>query len=403
MMESGIGPGGLWALIVLRKPQGDNRAAPLCEMIATPSRYLSLFIFLLLATPLLAGFIMPESGQDVLKEGRTRAPAPSLPRSRDELAAWPKEADAYLGDRFGLRSQMIGWHANVAKRLLGDGNESVLVGRHDRMFLLGEDLVRQSAGLVRRDSRVTETVGFLAAMRDALAQRGIRFLVASPPNAATIYQEDLPYWARSDGKTTEYDLFVADLAGRGIRAVDLRPVVQTVQSEAPAYFLHDTHWTPRAAIAGFNAIAEADGHRDWRVDADAALAPLTQRQGGDLARLIGVSDYVTEPSQEMALSPASEVELTTGPFAAYVATGSQQSKTVMIVGDSFTQHDFAPLLLNHVRRVVWQHHNWCGFDWKLIDRFHPDEVWWMPTERYLLCNPNVRPDGFPSAQQAVIR
>jgi hypothetical protein len=52
---------------------------------------------------------------------------------------------------------------------------------------------------------------------------------------------------------------------------------------------------------------------------------------------------------------------------------------------------------------VWQHHKRCGFDWKLIDRFQPDEVWWMPTERYLLCNPDVRPDGFPSAQQSVVR
>jgi hypothetical protein len=40
----------------------------------------------------------------------------------------------------------------------------------------------------------------------------------------------------------------------------------------------------------------------------------------------------------------------------------------------------------------------------LIDRFQPDEVWWVPTERYLVCiPPNIRPDGFPSRQQAVTR
>ena len=247
-------------------------------MISTPSRYLSLFVFLLLATPLLAGFLMPESAQEILKERRTRAPAPSLPRSMQELAAWPKEAEDYLGDRFGLRKQMIRLHANLAKRWLGEGSELVLVGRHGRLFFLGDVSIQQSAGLVRRESRVTETADFLAAMRDVLAQRGARFLVASPPNAATIYQDDLPRWARSNGRTTEYDIFLADLAARGIKVVDLRPAVWVARSKGPAYFRYDTHWTPRGAIAAFNAIADAGGHPDWRVEANTALAPRTRRR-----------------------------------------------------------------------------------------------------------------------------
>jgi hypothetical protein len=77
----------------------------------------------------------------------------------------------------------------------------------------------------------------------------------------------------------------------------------------------------------------------------------------------------------------------------------------MIIGDSFTSNDsiFPRMLIGHVGRVVWQHHKRCGFDWRLIDRFQPDEVWWMPTERYLLCSPNVRPEGFPGGQQALAR
>jgi alginate O-acetyltransferase complex protein AlgJ len=372
-------------------------------MLSTPSRYLSLFIFLFISTPLLVGLIAPESAQEILKEARVRSPVPSLPQSVDELAAWPKEADDYLGDRFGLRSQMIRLHANIAKRLLREGSNSVLIGRHGRLFFLGEESVRQSAGLVRRDSEVTETVNFIVAMRDALAQRGIRFLVASPPNAATIYQDDLPSWARSNGRTTEYDLFMADLSARGIKAIDLRPTMWTVRGKAPAYFLYDTHWAPRAAIAGFNAIAGADDHLEWRIDPNAALSPLSQRQGGDLARMLGVSEDVTEPTQELTLTPVSKVELTAGQYGSYIATRGESGATIMVIGDSFTITYFAPMLLNHVGRVIWQHHNLCGFDWKLIDRFHPDEVWWMPTERYLLCSPHVRPIGFPTAQQAVTR
>jgi hypothetical protein len=75
----------------------------------------------------------------------------------------------------------------------------------------------------------------------------------------------------------------------------------------------------------------------------------------------------------------------------------------MIIGDSFTMYYLAPMLVKHVGRVIWRHHKFCGFDWKLTDRFQPDEVWFVPTERYLLCAPNVRPEGFPTAQQAVTR
>jgi alginate O-acetyltransferase complex protein AlgJ len=359
------------------------------------SRYIPFFIFLLLATPLVAGLIMPESEQEVLHEGRVRAPAPSVPQTFEGLAALPKQVDDYIRDRFGLRKRMIESYANLTQRLLGDGNKLVLVGRHDRMFYLGDDAVRQSAGLVRRNSRLAESVDFLVAMRDTLRKRGIRFLVASPPNAATIYQDDLPRWARSQGRTTEYDLFMADLTARGIETVDLRPIVWTARSTGPAYFLHDSHWTPRAAIAGFNAIAEADGHSEWRIDADAALAPLAQRHDGDLARMIGVRDYAAERVQELAPAPISMVQLAPPPFGSYVATRDKPGETIMILGDSFTQAYFPPMLLKHVGQVIWQHHQYCGFDWNLIDRFHPDEVWWMPAERYLVCLlPNVRPEGF---------
>jgi len=77
-----------------------------------------------------------------------------------------------------------------------------------------------------------------------------------------------------------------------------------------------------------------------------------------------------------------------------VATGNP-GKTVMVIGDSFTDFYFTRMLSEHVERVVWIHHHQCGFDWRLIDKFHPDEVWWAPTERFLICDPGARPIHFP--------
>ncbi len=64
------------------------------------------------------------------------------------------QIDAYLRDHFGLRQVMIRAHKDLTSPLLGLGNDSVLIGRDGRMFYLGEETVRQSAGLIFRDRRV---------------------------------------------------------------------------------------------------------------------------------------------------------------------------------------------------------------------------------------------------------
>ena len=263
------------------------------------------------------------------------------------------------------------------------------------MFYLGEEAVRQSAGLVLRDARVASSVDLVAAMNSALAKRGVRFLVASPPNGSTVYQDDLPDWAQNHGRRTEYDLFVEGLAAKGVRTVDLRPVMAEARAEGDAYYRHDTHWTPRGALAAFNAIVEAAGHPDWRFDPADALDPPAPRRGGDLARLIGEQDSVSEEVEALKWPQGEKELLTADPYGDFQQTSGHPGPTIMILGNSFTGAYFETMLLPRVGRVVWLGHQHCGFDWSAIDKFRPDEVWWMPTERFLVCDPGVRPLGFP--------
>jgi alginate O-acetyltransferase complex protein AlgJ len=363
-------------------------------MLRRYRRYFAVLAFLLLATPLIVGIVKPDSPAAILKEGRKLAPAPATP---DDPADWlilPKEIDAYLKDHFGLRQVMIRAHKDLTKPLLGLGNDLVMIGRDGHMFYIGEEAIRQSAGLIMRDQRVSDATDLLVRMNEALAARGARFLVALPPNAASIYQDDLPRWAQNHGKTTEYDLILADLAEKGVRAVDLRPPLMKARADGPVFYMHDTHWTDRGALAGFNAIVEADSHPDWRIDPNSALGPPTTRQGGDLARMFGVADSVTESAQYLVLADGKKELMSSDIFGDYVDTSARPGPTIMIFGDSFTGGYFAPMLLQHAGRVIWLGHHFCGFDWKAIDRFHPDEVWWMPTERFLICAPGAWPVDF---------
>ena len=363
-------------------------------MLSRHRRYFALLAFGLLATPLIVGLIRSDSPELILKEGRMLASPPEAPRSLDALSAFPGQADAYLKDHFGLRQTMIHAQRDLSHPVLY-GNESVLIGRDGRMFYLGRDMVRQSAGLVLRDQKVADAADMLADMRDALARRGVGFLVAVPPNSSTIYQDDLPLWAQKGGRKTEYDLLLADLAARGVKAVDLRPVMQKARSDADAYLLHDTHWTARSAVIAFNAIAEADGHPDWRLDPGSALGPPSVRKGGDIARIIGVEDEVSEVVRELALPPGGKSQdLSPGPMPDWILSSGRPGPTVMVIGDSFTASYFPPMLAQHVGRAIWLNHRECGFDWNWIDKFQPDEVWWAPTERFLICDEGVRPLNF---------
>ena len=128
-------------------------------------RYFSVAAFLLLATPLVVGLVRPDSPAAVLKEGRRLAPAPRAPVDAAGWLALPAELDSYLKDHFGLRQVLIRAHTDLTKPMLGLGSDSVLVGRDGRMFYLGEEAVRQSAGLIVRDQRVADTVDLIAAMQ----------------------------------------------------------------------------------------------------------------------------------------------------------------------------------------------------------------------------------------------
>ncbi len=362
-------------------------------------RFFALAAFALLATPTVWGVVLPDSPEMIYAtEGRRLAPAPAAPAGLTGWTALPGEVDAYLKDRFGLRHAMIKLHHDLTHPVILKVNTAALIGRDGRMFFQDHDMVRQSAGLLLRDQRVAEAADLVAAMRDALAKRGARLLVTLPPNPSTIYQDDLPVWAQARGRKTEYDLFLEDLAAQRVKTVDLRPVMKSVQPEGEAYFMHDTHRTPKGAEAGFNPVVEADGRPDWRIDPATALGPPQERKGGDIARVLGVQDEVTESASTFVLSsPGKDEALSQDGLPGmpdHVITTGRPGPTVMVLGDSFTAISFPLMLAQHVGRAIWINRRLCGFDWKQVDRFQPDEVWWAPTERLLLCDPGYRPIGF---------
>ena len=358
--------------------------------------------------PLVAGVVHPDSAASILKEGRNPAPAPQSPGSPGDWLALPREIDAYLKDSFGLREKMIRLHKDLTKPLFADGNGIAVTGASGRMYAVPDDMVAQSAGRAFRPQKVAEAVDMIVGMRDALDRRGVKFLVAVPPNSSSIYQDDLPNWARNPGKATEYDLLLKELAARNVKTVDLRPALKEARNSRPAYLLNDLHWTASGAIAGFNAVAEADGHPDWKIDPFSGLGPLMERRGGDIATLAGVADKAVETSPSLGVKPVGRDEpLSHGlegriegarDMADHEIVTGRPGPTIMVIGDSFTYGYFPIFLSQNVGRAIWIHHNYCGFDWAWIDKIRPDEVWWAPVERLIVCRPGQKLKNFPEGE-----
>jgi len=386
--------------------RGLDYARPSSGLLRRYRRYFAVGAFLLLATPLVVGIVKPDSVASILKEGRNPAPTPKPPDSPGDWLSLPKEIDAYLGDRFGLRERMIRLHKDLIRPLKDD--KVAVIGASGRMYALPDDMLAQSAGHVFRPQKVAEAVDMMAAMNEALRRRGVRFLVAVPPNSSTVYQDDLPSWARNPGVKTEYDLMLEELAARGVKTVDLRPALKEARASGETYFLYDLHWNVRGALAAFNAIVEADGHPDWKIDPSTAIGPPMKRQGGDIATLAGVADKVVETTRSLALKVVGRDERLShgveGRIEAardmpdHAIVSGRPGPTIMVIGDSFTV-EYLPLFLSqHVGRAVWFHHNYCGFDWASIDKIRPDEVWWAPVERYLVCRPGQKLKNFPGGE-----
>ena len=355
-------------------------------MLLAYRRYWAVYLMILLTVPLLTGIEFPNGVMLPPSDNRTLASFPKRPETSAEWLAFPISLTNYLRDHFGLRNELIFVHSELTGSVLASGNGKVLVGDDGALFYREENMLEQSAGLLFRADRINTSAQIIAKVAVAARARGIKFLYAPPPNSSSIYPERLPRWAQNPGVKTEYDAMLSALSTRGILAVDLRPPLLRGKKDGVIYYRYDTHWTPRGALAAFNAIAIADGHANWVLDEEHALSPATEFKGGDLARMLSLSEAVSERIEPLSLASGEIRRISDPPSATFEAhMQNPRGLTIMVIGDSFTQSLFAPMALAHVARFVWTHHLGCGFEWKWIDLFHPDEIWWMPTERAIVC------------------
>lgn len=304
--------------------------------------------------------------------------------------------DPFINAHFGFRGAIMAANAAYARAFHSTRARPLVIGDDGQLFYTGDKALEQSLGLVMREPGLQMFGAVLQKFDAAVKAQGGKLVVTSPLNNATALADKLPDWAKAQmRKPTELDVVSADLARRGVTFVDLRPAFKAAEKDGPIYMRTDSHWNQRAALIAFNAAMEAAGRPDLVIPPDAALGPLGPAPTGDLARYLGEAsptgdrDFAVrypEPRATLtALKGVVPEKPPSDPFQPYAFSTGHSGPSILVIGDSFTQHYWRRFLEARASRFGWMHNNACKFEWATIETFKPDIVIYAPTERSLPC------------------
>jgi hypothetical protein len=359
-------------------------------LLARYRRPLAVVVLALLAAPLI---VQVHQGPRPISELEMRllSRAPAFPQTWQEWLALPRALSRFLGDQFGFRDQLVRVHGLLRYAIDLPSDTRVIMGRDGWLFLNGDGTIDQVTGRLTRKALIAKMVAHADQLNTRLKARNVRFVVAFPPNNATINRARLPPWATERSAVTEYDLLMKALAERGVAAVDLRPPLLAANGTYPVYRRTDTHWNKLGALIAYNVTVTAVGHPDWVIDPDRVLRGFRPVGGGDLARLLGISRDLPDEDAEIDLAPyrappvkVSRINTQTDVEGTLVETGLT-GPTVVVLGDSFTQGFWQDYFSLHAGRYVWMHYEQCNYSGEIVESYAPDIVILAPTERQMFC------------------
>ena len=364
-------------------------------------RYLGVVIVALLVLVMFASLIPDPMGPPhpfTLDAGKTAF--------IDRANALSRALRNYVSDNFGYGRSLPYLRDVIGNAFQAPNDPHVYYGRNARLYYNGDNAVGQSTGSVYRPDEIEHFVKVADAMRRALAATGAELVVMVPPNAQSMPSKDLPSWWHISGPI-EYDLAMRELRRRGIATIDLKATFAAMPDVENLYLRTDTHWRRRAALLAYNMATRAIGHAEWTLDPATSLAPLAPAPAGDLARFLGMTDFYADADYELRLTPPPDAwkrmdAIHSPPFlGVFVPYAFEQAREgvgilVLVLGDSFTQGFWQPLLMHSgAARIGWMHFALCSFDFTDVARFRPKHVILAPTERFMPCPPKNWPKDLP--------
>jgi hypothetical protein len=264
---------------------------------------------LLLVIGFLAAICAVGPVQAALEAARGRQPVVVSVFTRTPTDKSLRTYEQDLEDTSWVSANIRPWVQYTQLEWLGDAGSKAICGRDGWIFYRPsvEYLTRRPPP-AKNDTPPTDPAMAIVALRDRLAERGIRLLVVPAPNKESVYPNRLTSRAESF-RTFRSDptrRLMDRLRAAGVETLDLLEVFDTAKasatpSDAPFYLARDTHWSP----AGAELAARAAGRRildlGWvapgraKYNAVAVSLPHT----GDLLRMLQAQPIVDRVPPEM--------------------------------------------------------------------------------------------------------
>lgn len=282
-------------------PRRDRALAVMfVTLIALPGLLLPALERLGVGGPLMAKL---QSQPTLEMENRVAAPWPGLVAT----TRFPAQFERAFADNFFGRSVLLrAWHVILVQGLGVSSAPKVMLGGSGWLYFLGEDgkaFDRHYLGVQPvADADIAAVAAELERRAAFLATHGIAYVVTVVPDKHTIYPEHLPLWVPRPATPSPLDRLNDALRLQGVRVVDLRPPLLAAKQRERIYFKTDSHWTLAGASVGYDALMR-EVQRAVGVDKMPAIAPPARPPyvpgvdvySGDLARLLGLKGYLTEP------------------------------------------------------------------------------------------------------------
>ena len=327
------------------------------------------------------------------QENRVLAKDPATPASLEQLAKWPALFEAWFKDHFGLRNSLIAWHSSLMLDVLGvSPSKDVLIGKDGWLFLgatKNVDAYRCLAPYTPDELKIQVAE---AKRRQAwLAKRGIRYGHVWVPIKANIYPEFLPDGLKKLDQPCRLPQWIDAVGKAGVPVLDLTQALAEAKKNTSErlYYKTDTHWNPRGAWAGYQAMAPwlKGLAPEARILTDAEVGfRMLRNLGGDLARLLDLPERYAAVDPflsfkiQLGREVAPQVKAPKGVnLRAFDCPGCGKLRAVLL-HDSFGNH-LRPYLAETFGHMLAA--EFSAFDEALLEAEHPNLVLEVHLERQL--------------------
>ncbi|MFW2365301.1 MAG: alginate O-acetyltransferase AlgX-related protein [Desulforhopalus sp.] len=228
----------------------------------------------------------------------------------------------------------------ICRDLVEKSGDASIVKGADGWLFLKEELIHLAAGRFWGEdaSAATRTkkkeygdpLPAIVEYNSLLAEKGITLYLMPVPPKALVYSDKLDAAITAESVSDElvmYSEFYALLEKKGVRVIDLLPLLEKNKDKSKVYCKTDTHFSPDGLAYFAEAAATAIKEEAWYPSISTQKYEKTPRKvmiNGDLARMAGGETVVEELELKLVADQAGK------------ALESDPKSPVILLGDSHT-------------------------------------------------------------------